>query len=615
MGGAVAVGEQPICGLISPAAMARRTLAETLTNLAFAPITDIRDVKMSGNWMWAAKCDGEAAKLVEACDALCEGLKECGIAIDGGKDSLSMAAKAGGELVKAPGTLVLSAYAPCTDITKVVSPDLKGSANPDGHSVLLYIRMDSGKGHRLGGSALAQCLKQVGGESPDISSFTALVEGFKIIQELLLDGLVLAGHDVSDGGLITAMLEMAFAGNIGLEANVSADSGVNPIDFFFAEEAGILLEVEEHDADSICKRFKLASKELSPIIVGKVHQRYGSDATVQICFNAETVVEQALADLREIWEETSDQLNQLQSNPECIEEEKQGRRDVRQWSYKADFDYSVPKSVLDDQGNQPKIAIIREEGSNGDREMAAAFILAGFATYDVTMTDMINGFQLSDFKGVAFVGGFSYADVLGSAKGWAAGIRYHNSVLAEFEKFRQRTDTFSFGVCNGCQLMALLGWVGEYESQASVFLDENHVGRFHSHWTPVKIPKSRSIMLRGMEGSMLGIWSVHGEGRFTYRNEEVLHGLKKNELVALQYMDPSGEATVKYPWNPNGSLDGVAAICSEDGRHLAMMPHSDRAFMSWQWPDKLKTNVKDDSFSTAPWMKMFLNAYSWCQSK
>ncbi|ETN79122.1 hypothetical protein NECAME_10012 [Necator americanus] len=497
---------------------------------------------MSGNWMWAAKCEGEGVRLVEACDALCKALADVGCAIDGGKDSLSMAAKVDNELVKAPGTLVLSAYAPCPDVMKTVTPNFKGP------------RM----------------------------------------------------HDVSDGGFIVALLEMAFAGNVGIRADIRCET--DPITFLFAEEAGVFLEVEHEHSAAVMNEFRGHS-----MVVGEVFSTYGPGANIEIRVNGGCVVNESLVTLREVWEETSHRLGLMQTDAACLQEAKQVRSTTELIAYIAPFEWG-PVLVSNSAHyitSAPRVAIIREEGSNGDREMAAAFAIAGFQPHDVTMTDLLGGHTLEQYRVVAFVGGFSYADVLGSAKGWAAAIRYNPVVRLEFLRFQHRRDTLSFGVCNGCQLMAHLGWIGEYEGAPSVFLAENRCGRFESSFGPVRIEQSPSIWLRGMEGAVLGLWSSHGEGRFTYRSSNVLSALRKSHQIAVRYVDSEGQPSMKYPWNPNGSEDSVAAICSEDGRHLAMMPHSDRSFLSWQWPDYPRDWVSEDC--AAPWLKMFQNAYSWIQ--
>uniref|UniRef100_A0A914D486 Phosphoribosylformylglycinamidine synthase n=1 Tax=Acrobeloides nanus TaxID=290746 RepID=A0A914D486_9BILA len=264
--------------------------------------------------------------------------------------------------------------------------------------------------------------------------------------------------------------------------------------------------------------------------------------------------------------------------------------------------------------NVPKIAIVREEGSNGDREMAAAFMMAGFEAFDVTMTDLLDSINsLDSFNGIAFVGGFSYADVLGSAKGWASAIKYNKKIFSMFENFRRRKDTFTLGVCNGCQLMALLNWTSENSigSEPEIFLDDNLCGRFHSGFTTVKIEKSPAIMLRDMDESILGVWSSHGEGRFTYRTSQVLSRLKERNLICIRYCNGEGKTTEKYPENPNGSVDGVAGICSDDGRHLCLMPHPDRSFLSWQWPNYPNNWQAHQNHQQSPWIKMFENAYEW----
>uniref|UniRef100_A0A8R1HM66 Glutamine amidotransferase type-1 domain-containing protein n=1 Tax=Caenorhabditis japonica TaxID=281687 RepID=A0A8R1HM66_CAEJA len=633
VGGAVALGEQPIKMLVNPEKGARMCIAETIMNLIWAPITNLKDVKMSGNWMWAAKCPGEGARLVAAVSALCLGLCEIGCAIDGGKDSLSMAVTAQGEVVKSPGTLVLSAYAPCTNITKVVTPAL--SAMPG--SKIVWVRCGGDRTKmRLGGSALAQVYSQIGDECPDIEHFSELAETFRIVQETIEDdhwegtrrqAKVLAGHDISDGGLLTAILEMAFAGNVSIDIKIENPHQFPLLDLLFAEECGILLEVIDPE-ELIQKLDGVASCH----VIGSASATYGPEGHVRIHVDNELVIDEKLTELREEWELISDKLGEFQTDLKCLEEAKEVRQSCEKTQYKCDFEWFYDTSFIYDHEyftTAPRVAIIREEGSNGDREMASVFSLAGFATYDVTMTDILKGHSLEAYRGVAFVGGFSYADVLGSAKGWAAGVLFHDRVSREFENFRSRPDTFSFGVCNGCQLMAQLAWIGDETDQSSgptVFLDENECGRFESGFGPVKIEKSASIMLSGMENSILGLWSSHGEGRFTYRNPTVtLSNLKSRGQIAIRFCDDRGKTSadygtskLSYPWNPNGSIDDVAAICSSDGRHLAMMPHADRSFLTWQWAESRdvtwNTRADQNTVAIAPWIRMFRNAFEWCKS-
>ncbi|CAD5219881.1 unnamed protein product [Bursaphelenchus xylophilus] len=611
VGSVVGLGEQPIRGLVDPGAGARCSVAESLTNLVFTPITCLEDVKCSGNWMWPARLEGEGQRLVAACDGMCGFMKAIGVAIDGGKDSLSMAAKVGHDVVKSPGTLVISSYAPCTDITKVVGPDLK-VAGEGTHLILVHMNSKQ-HNHRMGGSALAQTLKQIGTESPDIGDPKYFKKCFNAIQNLVNEKLILAGHDISDGGLLTTVLEMAFAGNCGLELDFNFTSK-NFIEELFNEEVGVVFEVDEQNLAAVSEQLK--KSEISFDNIGKALPVYGSDAHVTIAVKGEKILKEKLQTLYEIFEEVSDKMELLQTNPKCVEQQKEWRKQIKNPEYKLTFGYG--QNLRETAKNKPKVAIIREEGSNGDREMAAAFIMAGFEAVDVTMTDLLqHTVSLAQFKGIAFVGGFSYADVLGSAKGWAASIQMHKDLAIEFEEFRRRKDTFSFGVCNGCQLMALLGWIGDVEennAETQVFLDRNDCGRFQSSFSRVRIEKSKAIMLKGMEGSVLGVWSSHGEGKFTYRTAETLKKLESQGLIGLRYVDEANNTTTIYPANPNGSEAGVAGVCSADGRHFSLMPHPDRAFLSWQWPN-YPDGWARKAGNVSPWIRIFENAYEWVQSQ
>ncbi|CAH2308064.1 phosphoribosylformylglycinamidine synthase [Pelobates cultripes] len=611
VGGATAIGEQPIKGLLNPAAGARLAVAEALTNLVFAQITDLKDVKCSGNWMWAAKLPGEGAALYDACVAMCDVMAKLGVAIDGGKDSLSMAARVGTETVKAPGSLVVSVYAVCPDITATITPDLK---NPKQQGVLLYVPLSPGL-YRLGGSALAQCYSQLGDQPPDLEDPQTLVSCFQITQKLLRDRCLSAGHDVSDGGLITCLLEMAFAGNCGLDIEISSPSR-SALEILFAEELGLVLEMSELVLEGVMAQYQAAGVQC--LKIGRT-DGYGSKAKVRICVNDQEVLSDEVGNLRAVWEETSFQLERLQANPCFVAQEEIELRQREGPKFHLTF---VPseKSLLSPApgSSQPRVAVVREEGSNGDREMAAALLMAGFEVWDLTMEDILSGGgTLDSFRGLIFVGGFSYADVLGSAKGWAASVRYNTAVREQFEAFRCRPDTFSLGVCNGCQLMALLGWVGpdhptvtgELPTQG-VLLSHNLSGRFESRFVTVKIETSPSILLRGMEGSSFGVWVAHGEGLMRFRSQKVQDYITSQHLAPILYVDDSGNPTEKYPMNPNGSPIGIAALCSEDGRHLAMMPHPERCVLMWQWPWMPEDWLQ--SLDVSPWMRLFQNGYRWC---
>ncbi|GBD97250.1 MAG TPA: phosphoribosylformylglycinamidine synthase [Nitrospirae bacterium] len=616
-GAAISIGEQPLKTLLNPAAMARLCVGEALTNIVWAKISALEDIKCSGNWMWAAKLPGEGAKLYDAAVALSDILIKLGIAIDGGKDSLSMAAQVrdssgNAETVKSPGTLVISAYATCPDITKVITPDIKRP----GQSRLIYIYLGNGK-NRLGGSALAQVYNQLGSEPPDVDDPELLKRAFNVIQDMIEKGLILSGHDRSDGGLITTLLEMAFAGNCGMEIEFRVQSSEFRVknkeimEMLFSEELGLVIEYlpdREAELVSILKDFTVPYE-----IIGKTVQ----EKTIQIKLRTQnselrTVLNEDMRVLKNIWEETSWQLERLQANPESADEERKYFLDRPGPDFKLSFDPEDTPSALLESDTKPKVAVIREEGSNSDREMTSAFFQAGFDPWDITMTDFLEGrVRLSDFKGAAFVGGFSYADVLDSAKGWAGVIRFNKKIWDDFQDFYNRKDTFSLGVCNGCQLMALLGWVpwqGMEDNIQPRFI-HNRSGRFESRFSSVKILPGPSIMLKGMEGSVLGIWIAHGEGRAYFPDEKILGKIEEGDLAQIRYVDDNNEVTMKYPFNPNGSAYGIASLCSPDGRHLAIMPHPERTFLKWQWswmPEDWKRNLK-----ASPWLRMFQNARKW----
>ncbi|XP_068174777.1 phosphoribosylformylglycinamidine synthase isoform X2 [Antennarius striatus] len=604
-GAATAIGEQPIKGLVCPAAGARMAVGEALTNLVFARVTALKDVKCSGNWMWAAKLPGEGACLWDACKAMCEVMGQLGVAIDGGKDSLSMAARVGTETVKAPGALVISAYAVCPDITATVTPDLQ---DPEGKGVLLWVPVSSGH-HRLGGSALAQCFSQLGDCSPDLDKPELLTACFNTTQTLIRDHLLSAGHDISDGGLITCVLEMAFAGNRGIIIELSSQ-GAGVMELLFSEELGLILEVSQPDEQTVCQRYRDAGLQCRRI--GRTCA-FGPEAVVSVRVDGQEVLNDLLPNLRALWEGTSFQLERLQANEVCVNQEEEGLARRTQPYFKLSFDAS--EMPIMSQLRQPRVAVVREEGSNGDREMSVSLHMAGFEVWDVTMQDLCSGSLILDsFKVVVFVGGFSYADVLGSAKGWAATVAYNPKAKAEFERFRRRDDTLSLGVCNGCQLLALLGWVGESEDGADseVVLTHNKSGRFESRFVSVGIQESPSIWLKGMEGSALGVWVAHGEGLMKFQSPQVQDRIVSGGLAPLRYLNDQGQPTEEYPLNPNGSPQGVAGLCSRDGRHLAVMPHPERCTLSWQWP----WTPRDfrASLTPSPWLRMFRNAAAWCSN-
>ncbi len=600
-GAAISIGEQPIKTLINHEAGARMSVGEAITNIVWAKIGKLENIKCAGNWMMAAKLPGEGANIYHAANAMRNIMISLGIAVDGGKDSLSMAAKVGDKIIKSPTELTISTYAEVPDINKVITPDIK----QPGDSSLFLIDLGNGK-KRLGGSALAHTLGQIGEETPDIEDTAILKRSFQAIQQMIDKGVILSGHDRSDGGLIVTVLEMVFAGNCGLDINVQE----NPIPYYFNEELGCIVEVALGNESKFMDIIKKNDLEEITSLIGKTT----SERDIRVIANNQTVLNSKMVDLRQVWEETSHQLNKLQTEEKMAQEEKENIYRMENPRYVVSF---IPQVTLPDvleNKNKIKVAVIREEGSNGDREMATAFYMAGFEPCDVTMSDLLNNkTKLSDFRGIVFVGGFSYADVLGSAKGWASAIRFNDGLRNMFDDFYNRKNTFSLGVCNGCQLMSLLGWVPtkDLDDKSQPRFTTNNSKRFESRWVTVKISESPAVMLKGMENSTLGVWVAHGEGRLSFQNNQLLDEVISQKLAPISYVDDEGEPTEKYPFNPNGSPKGITALCSKDGRHLAMMPHPERAFLKWQWP--WMSNQMKDELEASPWLKMFQNAREWCE--
>ncbi|RHY65730.1 hypothetical protein DYB34_006842 [Aphanomyces astaci] len=616
-GCASAVGEQPVKGLVNPGAMARLTVGESLTNLVWASLSgSLVDIKCSANWMWAAKLPGEAARMYECCKAMTTFMKDIGVAVDGGKDSLSMAARVESENVKAPGTLVVTMYAACSDVEKTITPDLK----PNGGD-LFYVDLGHGK-DRLGGSALAQVYNQVGREVPDVEDAALFTSAFKAIQTCVHNQWLSAGHDRSDGGLIVALVEMAFAGNVGLHVNIPSSSSKvqtlrEQLGVLFSEELGYVVQVPKAHQASVVALF--ASLHVPLVHLGHVTD---VDQTLVIQVNGRTVVEDTTARLRDTWEATSFELEKRQRSPDHVQQEQDGlkHRSIPPWQLT--YEPTPPKALS--TRNQHRIAVLREEGSNGDREMGSSFYLAGFEVWDITMRDLVAGTVALDerFRGVAFVGGFSFADVLGSAKGWAGVVKYHPNVLAQFKAFRARTDTFSLGVCNGCQFMSLLGWVNPPVSEQLGLENPTRAGdwnprfidnaceKYVCNFVTVQIQESNAVMLKGMAGSSLGVWVAHGEGRAYFADPRLLQDVLDNKLAPVRYVNDANEVTEAYPFSPNGSPHGIAGLVSDDGRHFCLMPHPERTSLKFQWPYKTKA-IQEAKVS--PWLQLFQNAKTFCE--
>lgn len=609
-GSATSIGERPSITSLSPGAMARICVGEMMTNIAGVKLTDRKDIKCEANWMWAAKLPGDCASLYDAAVAMRDIMIDLGVAVDGGKDSLSMAAKCPTsegqtETVRAPGTLVVTGYSTVENIKSKLTPDIKAP----GTSVLLHVDIAQGK-RRLGGSSLAQVFGRIGDNPPDVDDVSVLRKAFDLVQEMIQEPGVLSYHDVSDGGVLCTVLEMGFAGNCGMDIGISSTSlGVDYTSALFAEELGMVLEVE---ANLVSKTTGLFAGAGVPChIIGRTR----ADAQVTITDDDHTLLKSDIRDLRDRWESTSFALERLQADVACVSQEQERLRHRTGPYYEAPWTPAATSEDVLKRKYKPKIAIVREEGSNGDREMSAAFHMAGFEAWDISVRDIaVNSVDLSEFRGIAFVGGFSFADVLDSAKGWAGVVRFNDTVQSQVERFYERDDTFSLGVCNGCQLMALLGRVPfspqEVSGTSQPRFIHNDSGRYESRFSTVKIADdSPAIMFKDMAGAQLGVWVAHGEGKAFFPDSEVLERVKQQNLAPLRYVDDQGGITQAYPENPNGSEQGIAGLCSQDGRHLALMPHPERTVLKWQWGFLPKEN--DDEWEASPWLKMFQNAYEW----
>lgn len=476
---------------------------------------------------------------------------------------------------------------------------------------------------RLGGSVLAQSLGQQGCNTPTLNKSNILKNAFNVTQSLLKQNLLLSGHDVSDGGLIVTVLEMAFSGLSGLQLDftnvlniykksIMDDLHENCLEYglLFAEECGWVLEVSQENMETVLTAF---DAENVPVHHIGQSAGYGPNANIKIECNGKVLVDNVVSELFKQWERTSFELEKIQANSDCAIEE------FNTLDYRTGPTYSTTfnpdtDSILVKSNKPIRVAVLREEGVNSDREMMTSLLRSGFEVHDLTMSDLISKKSTLDkYNGLVFAGGFSYADTLGSAKGWAANILFNPSLSAQFEKFKNNPKTFSLGICNGCQLMALIGWVGDVVStkQASitnVAVSHNKSERFECRFTTVKVPENNSILLKKLQGSVIGCWSAHGEGQFLFKSAEIFDKIKSSKTVALQYVDDNQKPTEVYPMNPNGSIEGVAGLSSLDGRHLALMPHPERTTLMYQWP------YLSPGFSpkTSPWQAMFDEAFNWC---
>jgi phosphoribosylformylglycinamidine synthase len=594
-GVATSIGHAPAAALINPEAGSVLAVAEALTNLVWAPLTyGLKGVSLSANWMWPCKNAGEDARLYAAVDALSNFCCQLGVNVPTGKDSLSMTQKyKDGQKVFSPGTVIVSAVAEVSDIRKVVEPILVR----DKDTKLLYIDF-SQDNFKLGGSSFAQTINQLGEETPTIINANYFVIAFNSLQDLISRDLILAGHDISAGGLITALLEMSFANDSwGISANISTLTGkTDLVKVLFSENPGVLIQV----SDMVKVTESLKEAGISFTELGNPIQ----ERKINLTANAENI-SLDIDELRHLWYKTSYLLDRDQSGKKKAEERFNNFSNQKlHYKFNSDFigtlnSYGL-KDIAPSGSRKAKAAIIREKGVNGDREMAYSMFLAGFDVKDVHMTDLINGREtLEEIDFIVFVGGFSNSDVLGSAKGWAGAFLYNEKARSALDNFYKRDNTLSLGICNGCQLMVELGLVyPEQTERAKMLHNDSH--KFESGFVNVEILKNHSVMLQSLEGTRLGIWIAHGEGKYN------LPLSKENYHIPVEYGYNS------YPANPNGSNFNAAAICSHDGRHLAMMPHLERAIFPWQWAH-YPANRRTDEVS--PWIEAFVNARKWVEEK
>jgi phosphoribosylformylglycinamidine synthase len=586
-GVATAIGHAPGAALIDPVAGSKLAIAEALTNLLWAPLTHaLRGVSLSANWMWPSRNKGEDARLYHAVKAVSDFAIGLGINIPTGKDSLSMTQKyPSGEVVIAPGTVIISAVAEVDDIRKTVTPALQ----PLNGSKIIYINFSQDT-FKLGGSSFAQVLNLLGDEVPSVQDVGYFARAFDAVQALIREERVLAGHDISEGGLITALLEMTFpVPDVGMNIDLR-HWREDVIKILFSENPGVILQV--HNEESV--KHILAGAGVNYVVLGEV----SSERKLKLN-NAEGQQTLDIDSMRDTWFRTSFLLDSKQRPQLHAEQRFQNYKQQKlEYIFPASFDGRYETYGIDPRRRKPtglKAAIIREKGVNGDREMAFSLYLAGFDVKDVHMTDLVSGREdLSDIKLIVFVGGFSNSDVLGSAKGWAGAFLYNPKAKKALDNFYARHDTLSLGVCNGCQLMMELGLVyPEWKDHPK--MHHNASGKFESIFLNLTIPANNSVMLKSMAGARLGVWVAHGEGRFDLPEDR-----SQYRIVAFY----SHEA---YPGTPSGSTHATAALSSNDGRHLAIMPHIERSLFAWNWP-YYPAGRKDQ---VSPWIEAFVNAREW----
>jgi phosphoribosylformylglycinamidine synthase len=576
---ATSIGHSPISGLIHPEAGSRNSITEALTNIIWAPLKDnLASVSLSANWMWPCKNEGEDARLYNAVKAISEFSIDLGINVPTGKDSLSMKQKYKDGDVISPGTVIISAAANCSEISKVVEPVLQQNGEN-----IYYINVSQDH-YKLGGSSFNQVLNTIGNEAPDVKNSAFVKDTFNTIQNLIKADKISAGHDVASGGLITTLLEMCFADtNLGADFNITALNEIDSIKVLFSENSGLVFQgdasIETILSENNIEFFHIGTANNSGIVNIKNYED-------QFAFD--------IVEIRDIWYKTSFLLDQKQTANGLAKDRFENYKDQ---GLKYEFPDHFSGKLHDNPKSRPKAAILREKGSNSEREMANAMYLAGFDVKDVHMTDLISGREtLKDIQFLGAVGGFSNSDVLGSAKGWAGAIKYNAKANKVINDFFKREDTLSVGICNGAQLMMELDLVNpEHEIHGK--LTYNDSKKHESGFTSVKIQENNSVMLSSLAGSTLGVWISHGEGKFKLPYTE------DNYQIVAKY---GYEA---YPANPNGSDFNTAMLCDTTGRHLVTMPHIERSIFQWNWAN-YPENRKDD---VSPWIEAFVNARQWVE--
>ncbi|MDX8554108.1 phosphoribosylformylglycinamidine synthase [Tenacibaculum sp. 1B UA] len=582
---ATTIGHSPISGLIDPEAGSKNSIAEALTNIVWAPLKDgLQSVSLSANWMWPCKNEGEDARLYKAVKAISDFSIDLGINVPTGKDSLSMKQKYPNEEVISPGTVVISAAANCNDITKVVEPVLQPNKGN-----IYYINL-SQDDFKLGGSSFAQIVNKIGNSTPTISDNNFFKAAFDVIQNLIKEEKIVAGHDVASGGLITTLLELCFADvNIGANLDLSSLDEVDSIQLLFAENSGIVFQAVDNSVEQV-----LTDNNIEFFTIGSVTESDRLNIK-----NGSDVFSLSISELRDTWYKTSYLLDQKQTANDLAKDRFDNyKNQPLKYTFPTHFTGKLTETV-GTVTNRPKAAIIREKGSNSEREMANAMYLAGFDVKDVHMTDLISGREtLEDIQFIGAVGGFSNSDVLGSAKGWAGAFLYNEKANTALKNFFKREDTLSVGICNGCQLFMELELINPEHKNHGKML-HNDSKKHESSFTSVKVQENNSVMLSSLAGTELGVWISHGEGKFNLPETE------DNYNIVAKY------GYEGYPNNPNGSDYNTAMLCDKTGRHLVTMPHIERSTFQWNWANY----PQDRQDEVSPWLEAFVNARKWIENK